>query len=773
MRVLIDGVEAKLVDERVTLPLYRFSSLRSVEGWREGESVDVEVVATSELSRLFGVAEQMHRTECFNDSYHSATIEADGVAVYKGVATLVAARRSGESVVYRVRIRVGGAEWADDAAMTRLADTAIEGERVMTVGGVEESWSDDGAVRMLPLHRDSYAEEAATGISVPQQTLQPQDYHPFISVRAVIDSIVQGSGYRLCSNFLETPLEKRLMISGAYKRVESEQAYASMGFKALRTRSATATASPIGRVDAWFPEGGSNVGIVVDTVNPNTLDENGLPSVGAYDNGGCFTFESGVPMFRPKREISAAFDLHLHYTTDYRIISSTKLRGFDKIDLGNECYVDVGLQNNFHDVRNELQSGVRYRLFIFDYDPTTTYLLRGCSAQITSEITTITFPAGFAGETDLYARGEGQTGYRSYEGDWAIYEAYVEPEGRREVEVTVRMPYESLSPSSPKIFNHIFFYGADEGQRLTLHAGCSLVPIFGGVAGYGQRIRFKDVANHDISQAQLLESVAHMFNLCLYTHRPTKRLYIETYDEFFNGAVEDWRDRQLGDDVEIEECVVDSFLMTRLGYQPTDGATKRLTEGEEFGMWSVAEESYATKQSVCSILNPLLAPTASMRGAVGVAPSASVLVVGERDVVDASEYVTPRVALYYGMQQLPLGEHWPMGYNNRSYPLVAFHIPERGETLCFEDRDGCQGLHRFYDNQLREGAERQRVTLQLRLSPAEYVALFDPDNNGATIRSRFRLQVGGNSSLFRLDEVVEYDAERGVAKCRFQRLMQD
>jgi hypothetical protein len=330
-----------------------------------------------------------------------------------------------------------------------------------------------------------------------------------------------------------------------------------------------------------------------------------------------------------------------------------------------------------------------------------------------------------------------------------------------------------LSPSSPKTFNHIFFYGAEAGQKLTLHAGCSLVPIFGGVAGYGQRIEFKDVANHDISQAQLLESVAHMFNLCLYTHRPSKRLYVETYDEFFNGKVEDWRDRQLGDDVEIEECVVDSFLMTRLGYQPTDGATKRLAADEEFGTWSVASESYATKQSVCSILNPLFAPTASMTGAVGVAPSASVLVVGERDVVDASEYVTPRVALYYGMQQLPLGEHWPMGYNNRSYPLVAFHIPERGETLCFEDRDGCQGLHRFYDNQLREGAERQRVTLRLRLSPAEYVAIFDPDNTGATIRSRFRLQVGGNSSLFRLDEVVEYDAERGVAKCRFQRLMQD
>jgi hypothetical protein len=97
----------------------------------------------------------------------------------------------------------------------------------------------------------------------------------------------------------------------------------------------------------------------------------------------------------------------------------------------------------------------------------------------------------------------------------------------------------------------------------------------------------------------------------------------------------------------------------------------------------------------------------------------------------------------------------------------------KGETLCFEDRDGCEGLHRFYDNQMSECAERQLVTMNISLSPIEYIAFFSPDNDGATIRSRFRLQIGGNSSLFRLDEIVAYDAECGVARCRFQRMMCD
>jgi hypothetical protein len=164
--------------------------------------------------------------------------------------------------------------------------------------------------------------------------------------------------------------------------------------------------------------------------------------------------------------------------------------------------------------------------------------------------------------------------------------------------------------------------------------------------------------------------------------------------------------------------------------------------------------------------------TASMQGAIGAAPSATLLTVGERDIVEEQEYINPRIALYHGMETLPDGEYWPMCYAMRNYPLVAFHSAERGESLCFEDRDGCEGLHRYYDRQMLEMASRQRITMDIALRPADYIALFDPDGE-ATIRSQFRLQMGGNTSLFRLEEIVAYDAERGVARCKFQRLISD
>ena len=773
IRIFLDDVEAKLADGKLELPKYRFSALRGVEGWREGVSVNLRVLATTEVRRLLGHCEEAYRTAEFNDDYHNARIEIDGVVVVQGVVSLQGVEQHGQDSIYRLRIRSGGADWADSAAMTRLNASKIDARREMSVADVETSWSDDSAVRMLPLNRDRYAEVAETGIYTAQQTLLPQDYHPFISVATLVASIAEESGYELCSSFLATPFARKLMISGAYKRVATEQAYASMGFKAVRSRTTTAVASQIGRVDVASPEGGYNLGALVDTSNPNMLDEDGNTCGEAYDNGGCFVLEDGVPMFRPKRDISAAFDLCLHYTTDYRIISSSRLKGFDRVYLGNMCYVDVGLPNPFRDRRKEVSVGVRYKLFIFDFDPTKRYMLHGVGA-VSAAVSTVVFPTGYSGDAILMVKEASDGEYEICTADWALYDGHVVETGRRDVKVTIRMPFEQVSPTSPKSFMHIFFDGAEQGMALTLHAGCSLTPIFGGVPGYGEVVEFRDVANHDISQAEFLEAVAHMFNLCIYTHRPSRRLFVEPYDEFFGGEEVDWRPRQLGDDTMIEECVVDSFVVTRLGYQPSDGATKRLTEGDsEFGGYDVVCHSYAAKQSVHSLLNPQFLATASMLGVVGVAPSAMVLTVGDRDVVETQEYVAPRVVLYHGMESLPEGQYWPMSYGLSQYPLVAFHSPEHGETLCFEDRDGCVGLHRFYDNYMAECAQRQRITIDIRLSPALYMSLFDPDSGGATIRSRFRLRMGGGSSLFRLDEILSYDIERGVARCRFQRLMCD
>lgn len=771
--LLIDGVECPVIENDIHLPLFRASKLRSVAAWREGASVELKVMATAEMSRLFGYAEELYRDGDFNSTYHSGELYVDGVLVFTGVVSLEAVERK-HPALYRIILRSGGDGWADDAALTPLNATKLEANLQMTLSSILKSWSDDGAVRMLPMCRDSYPESDATGLFVPQRTLLPHDYHPFLSVKAIVESVVKSSGYTLCSDFFDSPLASRLMLSGAYRGVECAEAYATMGFKAVRTFSKTAPASSIGRVEAWGPSGPSYVGYVVDTVDPTAVDEEGRTCSEAYSTGGCFRFDNGWPMFYPKREIRTAFDLHLRYTTDYRIVSSTRLKGFDRLYLGNDCRVNIDLVNRFVDKRHSVSGGILYRLFIFDYDAESSYQLVGVGA-VSNAVSTVEFPTDFAGSTKLYVKPKGSTIYIPYNGDWALYEGYVEAEGRRTVEVTVRTPYEVVSPTAPKLFNEVFFSGAEPGQQLTLHAGCSITPVFGGAAGYGESVAFKDVANHPISQAELLEAVAHMFNLRIYSHRPSKRLYIEPYDDFYSGEEVDWRDYQIDDEVLIEECATDSFMTTKLGYQPSDGATSRITaecEGE-FGVWSQTQVNYAAKQSVDNRANPLFSATASMAGVVGAAPSAKVMVAGDREIIEADDYVSPRIALYYGIVPLPSDEQWPAPTECEGYPLVAFHSPEQGQTLCFEDRDGCQGLHSYYDNELGEQRSRQYVTITLRLSPARYAALLDPDAESGNIRSRFRLCVGGNSSLFRLDEMVSYDPVGGIARCRFGRLLND
>lgn len=781
IRLLVDGVECPLAKpqssstkSRVVLPRYDVSSMKSVEGWREGGRVVVEVEATPQVESLFGFASDMHRYENFNDSYHLGQIEADGVVVFEGVAQLLASKCSGARKLYRVAVHRGGAEWADNAAQRLLKESSIDASLCLTLSDIETSWVDSSPVRMLPLFYDSYPEPAPSGLSYAQQTLMPSNYHPFISVRAIVDSIAADSGYTLVSRFFDSDIGQKLMISGAYQSVDVTAAERAMGFRALRTKSNTAAAGVDGRVYAWEPLIASNVGAIVDTVSPNAVDEEGNQLLNAYSSGGCFTFEDGRPVFTPKRDISVAFDFHLRYTTDYRMVSSERLEGFDNIHLSNGCSVTVELQNPFRDKRREVIAGLLYNLVIFDFDPLLDYMLMGYG-EITSRESKVSFEELSDGATELYVRTSENGAYTPYTGDWALYEGYISTSGRRDVEIDVRTPFERLTPTRPKVFNNIYFGGADEGQTFTLRSGCSITPIFSGAAGYGDAVTFADVANHNISQATLLSAIAHMFNLRVYTHRPSKQLFIEPYDDIYRDDVRDWRMRQTDEPMLCEETVADSFATTKLAYQKSEGATARLVNvsKEEFGTWTHHVASFAAKYSVDSRINELFLPTASCAALVGRAPSAEVLTVGDRDTIAEDDYVKPRIALYYGIVGLDDNEQWPSLSDTRGYPLVAFHSPKMGQTLCFEDRDGCHGLHRYYDKELDELATKQRLTCSLRLMPDEYIGLFDPNGEGASLFSLFRLEFEGESSLFRLYTIEEYDVENCTARCTFQRITTD
>ena len=103
LRLYIDDVALRLADERIELPRYNASSLRSIQGWREGSLIRVGVVSTPEADRLFGYAAELYRSSAFNDAYHRARLETEGVTLYDGVVTLdgverSAARRSASTV---------------------------------------------------------------------------------------------------------------------------------------------------------------------------------------------------------------------------------------------------------------------------------------------------------------------------------------------------------------------------------------------------------------------------------------------------------------------------------------------------------------------------------------------------------------------------------------------------------------------------------------------------------------------------------------------------
>ena len=757
----------------VMLPGYNADNLHSVGAWRNGSEMVVEVASTSESDRVMGYAFDLNRGEEFNGKLHWAAILIDGYEVYRGVATLMGIEREAGERYYRLRLRSGGSDWADSVARTPLNRSNVQVDMRMFPTDIEQSWQGDRAVRFLPLRHDSYPKPELVNAWARQRVLMPHDYHPFISVEHLLRSMAKSAGYSIDSEWLKSDVAKRLMISGAYRQIRSEATERDMGFKAYRTYDYTAEANNIGCVFASEPKLPSHVGALVDSVSSEATDSEGNLFADAY-NRGALKFEEGNPKFVPTRDVSVAFEYKIRYITDYRIVSSKRLQGFDSVRLGVGCDVEIVMENTNEDMRSQLRENMAYKLYIFDYEEGCSYKIEGIG-EFGAKVSDFVVPSGFSGEARLMMKRPGAVAYTTFAGDWAIYRGAVTPTGRRLVEFEVRSPYRQMTTSDEERFYDIMFYGAEPGQQLTLCSGCSVRPLFSGCLGYGDVVRFADVANHGISQQQLLEALMQMFNLCIYSHEPTKRIVIEPYDDFYSGEIVDWRGRQLATGWSITEGAPNVSQHVRLEYCAGDGVVERDNElsDSEFGVWLKSFDSYGTKRGIDVRSNPLFRPTLSTTGFLREASSAEVLTVGDRDSVDSGDYVEPRVVLYHGLRELPEGEHWGSMHNTHLYPYAAFHSAASGLTLCFEDRDGCAGLNRYHLSEICERGERCELCCDIYLSLNDYFDLLSPVTESASIRSVFRLSVDGAESLFRLRAIDSYDPERGVARCRFGRMMSD
>ena len=96
--------------------------------------------------------------------------------------------------------------------------------------------------------------------------------------------------------------------------------------------------------------------------------------------------------------------------------------------------------------------------------------------------------------------------------------------------------------------------------------------------------------------------------------------------------------------------------------------------------------------------------------------------------------------------------------------------PASAGAILFEDRDGQQGLHRFYDTQAEQEKRCQHLTLHLRLEPCDIERLFQIQRLAPCIASTFLFRIGGEEVRCTLRRIEGYDPSAASTRCTFTRL---
>lgn len=751
------------------------SALGDIDALRDGRHYSLTIPMSRRNRGIIGDRDRIRSFETFNSAAHTARIEYDGVPLIEGTAYLTGCRYSADGGSYTIEVVAGSHRWAKTASLRQLSQTGLEYEYRFDSAAIARSWDEeDATVRLLPVIRDSYAAQPSKVELLPVQRIpSSDDYHPFISVHKMLESVFADAGYTLESRFFEGELFRSLVFSGQYHTRDTDRLNARMGFRAGRSERTEAVADSYGCVYADPYTGINTVGNLVDTVQATEA----AADLWAADDS--FRLVEGEAVFSPPEKITASIAMRLHYATDYRIESRVRLRGFDRVRLDLQTEYRFTLANRFEDYRPRFRSGMEYRAVVFDYAEGDSYRIcytaaqngvstAAVAAEFSSQSCLLSVPSQVAASDPvLYRKAAGEAEYRLCTLDWALYGGYVDLTGRTEVDVTVCTAPREISASSPLYFRDIAFGGAEAGQSLTLYEDTRAWPSFRSAPAVGSTVAMADITAHGVRQATLLEALRQMFDLKFYTDPIERKVYAEP-DSLFVSAerVIDWSDRLAdGWPVEVCELGAEELEYTRHCYRSGDGAVGRYnrTADDRFGEWTAHVTSHLAGEGEREECNVLFAPTinASPDGA----ESVSLPQAGDRDGDEDSLYFPTKILSYRGMRTLPDGERW--GLAGDRYPLSLFH--GAGETsLCFEDRDGEQGLHRYFDRRYERIDTARSIAVRLRLTAADVLPIVATDPSGYDLRALFRLVIDGEEGLYRLEAIEEFLPDgSSPALCRF------
>ena len=769
------------------IPLaYNVERLTDIERAREGRTIELVLPATPANNAVLGSLRDLYATERFNTQTHTARLAEGGVTIFEGTAYLISTTLDTDfGGDYTLRIVDGGEEWAKGVARAKLEELELPFEGRLNPNTIEASWSGERAVRFFPIYRNNYTMHYSESGLAAERVMLTDDYHPFISVAEMVRKMFESLGYTLHSRFFEGDLFKSLYMSGDYSRTDASAVKERCDFFARRSSSTTATADGMGRVYASTAFATHTVGNVVDTVNPTAVDSEGVLMSETFAKENSFTRDkNGNICFSPSVSAKVGFLLHAEYTTDYKILSRDRLTGFDTIEGVSGVRATFTLTNSCQDFRNLLRANRSYRAIVFDHKEGNRYQLREQlaigSVYTMGEWDTRSAIVSTASVTPasatLYIYNTTLGDWEPYEGDWALYAGYIEEEGRVDVEVDVRFPAQEVAGGGVVALDEFWFGGAEAGMSLTLGVGTTLRPDFTNVPGYNSLLTFKDVAPKGVRQIDLLAALGEMFNLAFLTDRATKSIYVEPIEELFDGEEVDWSDKVLLSGAKIGDIAIDRPQRLRLAYIDADAATHRFNSENDttLGQWEFSNPLRGTTDTTRTIRNRLFTTTMSATDVYTSAPSASLLIVGDvgAEGGGADEAFTSRIVRYHGLCELPDGESWGGTSDKSRYPYATF-IDADKTNLCYEERNGIEGLSIYYKPQLQRESERQRVEADILLTPSEVVSLFRSDGTKPSVRAKFRLKIGGESSLFRLVGVDSWNTRSGLLHCHFEREITD
>ncbi len=771
------------IDHMPKLPInFDVSRLTDVEGAREGRNIELTLPATPANNALFEASCDAHTSRRFNTEHHTARIEKDGIKIFDGTAYLLEAKMNDGAIdSYKIGISEGGAEWIDGVVSGELSDLEIPFSGELNLSTISSSWQGEQAVRFLPVYRGNYLRHYSSTTSLPvERMLLTDDYHPFISVAEMVKEMFAKSGYKLRSRFLDGELGRSLYMSGDYSRSDNAKAKSKSDFFARRASEGVATADHAGMVYASTKYATHSVGAIVDTANPEAVDENGSKMSDTFCLYNSFTKnDDGNICFTPRVSCKVGFLLHLEYSTEYRIRSREHLCGFDTLIGSNEERIEMALPNSYHDYREEPMQNFQYRAFVFDHTENRQYQLQ---ATLTNGISVVvhswaarsslmTTPTKAITNLQLFYRDNDGESWIPYTKDWALYAGYIKEEGEIDVEMDFRLSPQDVSAGETLVLDYFRFGGAEQGMQIRLGTATSLRPFFSTVPGYGSPLEFKDIAPRNIRQVDLLSALGDMFNLAFYTDRTRKELLIEPLEELYHDGEVDWSHRiDRLSEIEISDSGIDLPQTVVLAYLNNDYATQEFNKENEttLGRWEFRNSLYGTKKSTKRLGNRLFSTTLNASNIVGSAPSASIMQVGDIGGEDDNYEVpfTPRIVCYKGMRPLPKGESWGITVRLDSYPYATF--VDESTNLCFEPRNGIEGLNRYYRPMLQRQQESQLITLKLRLTTAEMATLFTADGRKPSLRTLFRFNIRGESLPFRLAKIEAWDTENNIVQCTFE-----